>query len=84
MGLCLNSNLEMPNLWKYTLLHSLAYLKLKKVNVFFPFLEAARRGGGWNLATSQENSNKTKRKKKQGIDATVKAGEYKISSWILQ
>ena len=53
---------KMPNLWKYTSLHSLAYLKLKKVNVFFPFLEAARRGGGWNLATSQENSNKTKRK----------------------
>ena len=29
-------------------------LEKVKISVFFPFLEVARRGGGWNLATSQE------------------------------
>ena len=43
MGLCLNSNLKLPNMWKYTSLLSLVKLdlKLKKVRLF-PFLESVK------------------------------------------
>ena len=48
MGLCLNSNLKLPNMWKYTSLLSLVKLdlKLKKVRLSVLPIPRVCKGGG--------------------------------------